>query len=364
MNPRVGPVQLASRGGLGHNFPAGSLLASLLLPGFFRMRPHASRFLLLTVVWLMVVAWGTAWLAAQPALKRRAATGTLSPPKFDEKSRQFFFKDAREQLVGERGVAPAAGSTPANTPATAASDAGENSGSGDFAWSALVSASTLEDEIKAQVSDVTTATKSPSEFKGGGYEVTRVSYTYLATLFNVISQYDSDVRFKKDAVGLAAMFSRAGFNSKVGTDNSFKEAKLRGENLKEIIGGGSAELPKAEAGAPWADVVNRSPLMKRMDTSSLQRLKPWTADKASFIKNKDAIIREAEVLAMLAHVIQDPSFEYADDETYLEQAINVQKQAQAVIEAAKSDNVDQAQSAVSQINKSCTNCHESFRGGG
>src|SRR6185369_12192887 len=94
-----------------------------------------------------------------------------------------------------------------------------------FAWSKLISPGTIEDEVKAQVMSTAAATNTPSEFKGGGNKTARNNYTDLALMFGVIAQYDGDVRWKKDAPGLRALYARVASNCKVGTDNSFKEAK-------------------------------------------------------------------------------------------------------------------------------------------
>ena len=53
----------------------------------------------------------------------------------------------------------------------------------------------------------------------------RDNFSLLAVLFAVIGQYDGEVRWQKDAANLRTLFGRAGFNCKVGTDNSFSEAK-------------------------------------------------------------------------------------------------------------------------------------------
>lgn len=302
--------------------------------------------------------------AWQPAGKLNKGTKPL-PKKFDKELLDLFFDDALGQLgPGQPGAGkPAA--TPTENPG--GSDEGSEEGpnpNGGLAWSALISASTLEDEVKAQVTPAAEATKTPSTFKGGGNKPARVSYSVLATLFGVIAQYDAEVRWKKDSVGLRSLFARAGFNCKVGTDNSYKEAQLRSQDLAELIRGGSVTVPKAEAEAKWADVVNRPPLMERMRVASEERLKVWTGAKGEFDKNRAQVLHEAELLSALAKVIQDPSFEFGDDETYLGYAVEVQKASQEICESTKTSDFDRAQKAYSSLYKACNTCHEGYRSGG
>jgi hypothetical protein len=180
-------------------------------------------------------------------------------------------------------------------------------------------------------------------------------------LFGVVSRYDEQVRWRKDAAGLSALYARAGFNSKVGTDNSFKEAKLRSQDLAELIRGGSVEVAKVDAPGRWADVANRPPLMKRMEIAQRDRLSPWTADAASFRKNRDALLREAQLLLVICEVILDEGYEFADDSTYREYVQQMKAQCRELIEATGAGELPRAQSAVGQINQSCTACHGDFR---
>lgn len=297
--------------------------------------------------------------AAKPTPKRTFKTAP--PPKFDQDVLDTFFTDARAKL----GPGQPGGSTPqADRPMPTADDAeaGAAAEAGGFAWAKVITASTLEDEIKAQITPVAEVTKTPSEFKGGGNNKARTYFTELAMLFGVIAQYDGDVRWKRDALPLRDLFKRAGVNCKVGTDNSFKEAKQRSEDLAQLIGGGKIELPKADPDAKWADVANRAPLMTRMGKEGFDpRIKAWTADKGEFSKNREALAKEAQIVAVIAHLIQDESYEFADDDGYLGFAKELERQASEIVDAIKADSFERAQKAAGQLNKACSSCHGDYR---
>jgi hypothetical protein len=303
-------------------------------------------------------------VAAKARSEKKAKTfKTAPPPKFTDDVRSAFFDDARQKLgPGEPGGVVAT----AVPKAGGASEEGDGSAApaGDAAWSKIIAASTIEDEIKAQTASLAEVTKTPSVFKGGGNHVARVHFTELAMLFGVVSQYDGDVRWKKDAQGLRDIFRRAGVNCKVGTDNSYKEAHQRSDDLAQLIGGGKIEMAKPDPDAKWADIANRPPLMTRMGKEGYDpKIKAWTSDKGEFSKNRNALLEEAQIVAVIAHLIQDPSFEFADDQDYLGFAKELEKQALEIVEAVKGDDLGRAQKAAGQLNKACSACHEGYRSG-
>jgi hypothetical protein len=184
-------------------------------------------------------------------------------------------------------------------------------------------------------------------------------------MFGVISQYDTDIRWKKDSLGLRQAFARASFNSKVSSDSAFKEAKLRSSNIADLVKGDPPkELPEAEAKVSWNEVAYRPPLMRRMGAEGYSKaLKAYTADKGAYNAHKDELLHEAQIVAVIAHVIQDPGFEFGDDENYRKFAKDLQTQAMETAEAIKADSFERTQAAATKVNQACTNCHGDFRQG-
>ena len=115
-----------------------------------------------------------------------------------------------------------------------------------FAWSKLISSETLEDEVKSLQKQVSENVTTPAKFKGGGFKAGRKQFTELALLFGIIAQYDADVRWKDKAIGVRDLMGRAGQNCKVGTDASFAEAKLRKDDLEQLVQGASINASNGE----------------------------------------------------------------------------------------------------------------------
>lgn len=300
--------------------------------------------------------------AAIIAAMAAAAPETAPPPDFDDVVLRRFFTDAREHLgPGQPGAA---------SPVPGGSPAGPNSGTPEgtsadaitFAWSKLVSSETLEDEVKRLVQPVAEITKTSTAFKGGGNQQGRILFTEAAALFGVIAQYDGDVRWQRDALQLRDLFAQAGRNCKVGTDGSYKEAQARSEDLQATIRGGTVQLRPANPDATWQETADRQPLMKRLEVAQREHLKAWTSSPGEFASHRADILHEAQLLAMIAQIIKDPSYEYGEDETYLGYVDVMQKHCLELIEAITNDDQQQAQSATGRINQACDTCHGDYRG--
>src|SRR5690606_17956042 len=147
----------------------------------------------------------------------------------------------------------------------------------------------LETEIKRQSSELEKLVKSASEFKGGGYQDARNRFSLLAVLFAISAEHDQGARWKDSAVGLRDLFGRAGFNAKVGTDGTFREAVARSADLAELIRGGRPTTPTPNTDASWATISDRPPLMTRMEQAQQEQLSPWIASSAQFSGHTEEI---------------------------------------------------------------------------
>ncbi|MEX2188677.1 MAG: cytochrome c [Pirellulales bacterium] len=308
----------------------------------------------------------TAWftlLAQQPSRGKPPAAlpERARPPQWTERSKSAFFENAGDALVGAR---PDYGNRPSESPSSPSGNPGDGSSSagGVFAWSKIVAPETIEDEVKRIANGINEAVVNPQQYAGGGYKAGQDHFSMLAVLFAIVAEYDGEVRWQRHAIAAREEFAAAGFGSRVGSIQAFNQAKGAREDLTGMIGGQTLKGKDGEAKAEWGKVAYRPPLMRRLKIGQEERLNGWTASAGEFKKHTDEILHEAQLVAALAEVITRDGFEYADDATYVGFCKELKKSALDVVDAVKQNNAANARSAMSAMGKTCTACHDGYRG--
>lgn len=296
---------------------------------------------------------------AVDAAQRRVAE-EAPPPKWDRRVLDLFFPDARERL-GPRDAAPPRQVARSESMPAAPSAPATGPPSDRFAWSALVSREVLEDEVKNAVPLLLDEMRTATRFKSGGYQVARREYSMLAVVFGVIALYDGDVRWQTEAAGMRDLLARAGFNCKVASDSAYNEAKLRSDDLAQLVRGGTVDVPEGEPSTEWPEFADRRPLMSRLEVAQRGRLDAWTASESEFSQHRDEVLHEAQILALLSQLIEHEDYEFGDDATYREYTAELREHALGIVEAARQGDAEMAREALGGVTKSCDNCHGDFR---
>ena len=304
----------------------------------------------------LVVPQGIGILAAERSERPKRAR----PPKWSADVLDAFFEDARERLEGERPDY-AANSTIAANPSPASSHGSAPQTSAAFAWSNLIDAETLETEIKRLAQTVAQDVTSPSEFKGGAYQKCRRHFSVLATLFAIAAEYDGEVRWQDAAPALRDLFARAGYNCKVGTDQTYQEAKQRKQDLADLVSGSRPRAADAERAADWSQVSDRPPLMQRLNIAHEEYLTKWLASEREFGRRANEVRHEVQLVAAIAETIGREGFDYWDDEQYAEYARMLKQSATDMAAAVELNNFQQAREAENRMTKACADCHDGYR---
>ncbi|MEK6248350.1 MAG: hypothetical protein N2C12_09240, partial [Planctomycetales bacterium] len=231
---------------------------------------------------------------------------------------------------------------------------------GKFAWSQIVSADTITDEIKNQLPVLAANVRNLGSFKREVRKVQR-QYATIAVMFGIVARYDAVVRWQSVAPAARDAFARAAASSETADKKSYQEVKSRYDDLSELVRGESVEFEKPASESLWSDVAERRLLMLRLETAHNERLRPLTANQQEFDKNRSQVIHEAEIIAALAEVIQREEYEYYDDDDYLQYCRQIQQQARQVVEAASEKNFVEVQRNVGSISKTCSGCHEGYK---
>ena len=309
------------------------------------------------------------WVAAQQrpsASKPRVEHKKFAPDDIN----RVFFQDVFEVLIGsrppqlDRAPPPSAATSAPPSPSLSGATASEQPGviaSQD--WPHVISAATIEDEMKAIKQLVDRDVTNPGEFRGRGYRECRRHFSIAAMLFGIIAEYDGDVRWKNTAAAARDVFARSAANAKVGSPQVFNEAKLRKLDLEDILNGTSlGGAREATAANQWGSIVDRGPLMMRLETAFDERLQPFTANPGEFENQRQRLLHEAEMIAAIASVLVSPELPDGGDSTYDEHAGEMRRGALEVVRAVKANSYEQARQGAALIGQSCSNCHEGYRG--
>ena len=289
-----------------------------------------------------------------PAPPRRSA-----PPNWTADVEDIFFADVRAKLVGERPDDARAG-TQHSDPAAEGRRTDESAAAG-FAWSTRIAAETIEDELKQLKNRVMQDVTTPGPFKGGGFRKCRDHFSFAAIMFAIAAEFDGPVRWKESAAGLRDRFARAGFNCKVGTDASYREARQRRANFEDLIRGDRVDAGPGSSNPDWTEVADAGPLMKRMERATQDRLSPWLSSRSEFRRQRERVVHEAQIVAAIAEVITREGYEYWDDDIYLEYARQLGASAARVDAAAEKGDYQRARQAAGEMSKACSQCHEDYR---
>jgi hypothetical protein len=310
---------------------------------------------------MLLAVWATVACLAQtepsdPLVRAR-------PPAFDpDEVSRVFFKNVFERLVGDppKRSLPSS-STPVTSPEPAAPGAASLPAGQTAGWPGLVSAVTLEDEVKSLKLRVDQTVTTPTSFAGQGHKVARQDFTLLAMLFAIIAEYPGQVRWQDTAAVARDTFARTAANLKAGGSiQVYNEAKQRKQDLDDLIRGSRLQGTPADE-MRWGQIADRAPLMQLLESRLEANCKAWTSGSGEMRANREALVREAELVAVMGAVLAGDGMDDADDTEYQEFARLLQRGGVALAAAARQEQEEAARQAVADISRSCIECHDNYR---
>ena len=238
----------------------------------------------------------------------------VPPPKFQPNDfTGVFFPDAVAQLQGKAPSAGGAVASDSPSDPSVESTEMEPAAKGNDVWKQLIAGQTIEDLIKEAKARVDGVITTPAKFAGGGYSEARREFTLLASMMAIIAQYPEEIRWKSSAPYARTVFARMAANCKVGTQQVFNEAKLRQQDLQDLLKG--SKLTGTAEETSWADTADRGPAMQLLEWSLRENLAPNTNSEDSFSNNMEEVVKYAELIAAYGQILQLEGMTDADDET-------------------------------------------------
>lgn len=293
----------------------------------------------------------------QPALPPHTTRSVkrVAKPTFNDNAGQgVFFNDVfKEALVGKRPPVPSASSRGSNNVINRDDSAGKT-------WSRLISAATLEDEVKLLLQDLTLNLTTVSRFRSDHTKIQK-SFEQLSLLFGVVREYDGKVRWKADAAVAQKSFETAAVNARNGDEPGFASSKRSIEDLEQLVRGdrfpGKAKPPET---LDWSTVTGHTPIMKRLQVLH-DEIKAASSNEKDFKKQQPKIVHSAELIALMAAAVQQADMDYADDDDYVTYAKQMQSAASTAAKAGRNNNYEMLSNAVNGVSQGCADCHGDFR---
>ncbi|MEM8736183.1 MAG: hypothetical protein AAGG44_18275 [Planctomycetota bacterium] len=308
-----------------------------------------------------MISWPAAVLLAQRSSRK---PNRSKPPVFEkDQFSSIFFEDAASTLKGElpsqRASVQLSTANPDLKNGKSTEDA--DADSGPMAWSNLIKPVVVEDLIKGAKLRLENTITSPAAFAGGGFATARTEFSLLALLFAIIEQHPKDdIRFKKSSGIAREQMARVAANCKVGSAQTFKEAKLRLDDLRDLVNGVALSgEPKSEV--DWSGLIDRAPLMKLLKWAQQDHLNRLAANEAEFKNNGDDLARYAQLIAILGKASLAEEMPDATDTDYQGFATQMIEQAKQITLAVETSNPALARQAAAQLGQSCQDCHDNFR---
>lgn len=275
----------------------------------------------------------------------------------------YFENLFREGLVGPR---PASGSLTEKTAGgpeakgTGGETGTEPPANGQRGWAEVISGEAIENEVKRLQLQLEQDITTPVKFKTDYLKV-RQTYSLLSMWFAIIHEYPDSVRWKQYAASVQPACWRAAAAARTDSDQAFQSARLRKEELQEMIRGGAfTDTEKPVERIDWSQVVDRVPTMTHLE-ASLADLKLRTASAGEFKSNTEEIFNQASAIAAIGRVLAQEEMEGGDDEDYRGLSQNMTASAMALIAACQLNDFESAAQAVNKLEQSCNKCHEDWR---
>lgn len=264
--------------------------------------------------------------------------------------------------AGAKTPAAAAAPPPEAKPAADAGAAKPAAGGGkDDGWKALISGEDITDETKAIKLKLTDALSTVGKYNGNYKDVIQVDAAELSALASIAITHPDAVGWKENAKFIRDLSSEVASKAKGLGQKDYDAAKVPFEKLNDLLSGNKpAGLEEAAPEIAFSELFSRKPVMKRMDRA-YQFLKAGVNNEATFKKEAEKVKREATVLGVLAKISGAEGYPSTDEEDYQKFVKTAVTACQDMVAAVKNENFGAFTDALGRCQKTCDECHPSYR---
>lgn len=234
---------------------------------------------------------------------------------------------------------------------------------GPLEWSEIIPVESVVEEVKRARQQLNARMETIGDYNRAYREV-RIEATALAVMTGIAVDHAGPISWKPRALHIRDLASKVASSARGLGPRSYTPARNAYDKVRSLLDDRDANLdgldPDPLREMPWANVADRSQVMRRMKRAQEDGIQRMATDAATFRKNAEEIAHEAAVLAALAEVICG-SYDDAEDEGYLRMARSLRDQSIELARAARGGQFEAVAELVAANTKRCNECHKQFR---
>ncbi len=245
---------------------------------------------------------------------------------------------------------------------TSLAPAAEATPAGATDWKSLITMEQIGDETKRIRNHLTASLQSVGTYNGG-YKELQIDGAVIAALAEVVSQHSEEVSWKSNSRFLREYGTQLRQAAQALGRENYTSSQAAAEGIEAVLAGNvPANAGDPPATKPLGEAANRAGVMQRISKASEWMRSNINAESV-FNKELDEIRQESAILAALAKVIADPSYDSATEGDYAGWAKDLLEAARAVGASTEDKAYPKFQDSMNKIKKACDSCHLNYGNG-
>lgn len=246
------------------------------------------------------------------------------------------------------------------TPAQPASPAAAPSAAGAADWNDLIAPELVDLEVKKIVNRLNEKLQTVGTYNSSHLELPPHIST-LAMMAEVAAEHPGEIRWKDKARYIRDLAGKMAQENLQQGARSHKALQEPFEQIAVLMSGSEpAGLPESAGQRPFSEVSKFNYLMKRMEIGS-NYLKVNVTSDETLSSNKEDVLREAGVLAVMGKVIASKGFDYEDFEDFVGFARDLSEGSRQITAAAHAGSFAEYDKGITRVYKACQECHAAYR---
>ncbi|MCA9024272.1 MAG: hypothetical protein KDA86_03565 [Planctomycetaceae bacterium] len=225
-------------------------------------------------------------------------------------------------------------------------------------WRRLASVDVLNEEVKQLRNRLTANLKTVATYNRN-LEAIVNDCVVLAGIAAVVAVHPEALSWKDHAAQVRDLAATISSEASGTGREPYSVVQTSFEQIITILNGGSPPNSESIETVPFADVADRSELMKRTKRS-FDWLKSEINTKDRFDGNQDEIVREATVLVVFGGLISTDSYDSADEPHYQEFVREFVEANLAINSAVQAGSYEEFTIARDRVQNACAACHGEY----